>query len=147
LTGNSSFYGKFFPLTRNSFIWQEIVSFDRKSFHLTGNHFIWQEIISFHREIFPLTGNNFLQQESVSLHFFAGNYNEKGVTPAKYFAWGPRISWEPGTPPHPPELLCGCFHLITNCHHPILLWRKIMCAKTSQFCTFLELGQFWADIW
>jgi hypothetical protein len=65
----------------------------------TLTHFLWQKNIYFDRnsfswEIAPLKRYNFLQQEIIS---FACIYHEKGVNSAKYFAWGPRISWEPGS--------------------------------------------------
>ena len=118
-----SFDRKSIPL-KNHFLWQKMISFDRNLFSLTGNNFLWQKIISFDKKpfimtetnslgheiihlkgnnfsskgIFSLTGNHFLQQEIFPLHSFACIiYYEKGVTPAKYFAWGPRISWEPGS--------------------------------------------------
>ena len=123
-TGNHLLWQESFPLTRNHFLWQESILIDRKlfllivnlfldrrSFPMERNHLfwqnlyiltmkqlIWQEIISFHRKSFVFIS-------------FACIYHEKGVTPAKYFAWvqGFRGNPVPRFPGNiPPWTACPC---------------------------------------
>ena len=107
-----------FPLTWSHFPWQESIHFDRNSFS-------W--------EIAPLKRYNFLQQDIIS---FACIYHEIGVTHAKYFAWGPRISWEPGSqvPREYPTLNGGKWRV-----KPAQIQEK---GPPSAPAEFLQWGQF-----